>query len=85
MWMLTVCKLHVSLPVISVINNFRIWAVYLWILPGLLFYNAQSNTGKGDFVALLLRNGILEFMYNLGQGTVVIKYVFILNTRNLAN
>ena len=31
---------------------------------GLLLYTAQSNIGKGDFLALTLRNGHVEFRYN---------------------
>ncbi|XP_077972422.1 agrin-like isoform X3 [Styela clava] len=46
---------------------------YTFQLEGLLFYNAQSDSGKGDFVALNLREGYLEFMYDLGEGPAIIK------------
>ncbi|CAK8688853.1 unnamed protein product [Clavelina lepadiformis] len=40
---------------------------------GLIFYNGQKKSGKGDFVALNLRDGHLEFLYNLGQGIATIR------------
>uniref|UniRef100_F6ZH17 Agrin n=1 Tax=Ciona intestinalis TaxID=7719 RepID=F6ZH17_CIOIN len=40
---------------------------------GLIFYNGQKKSGKGDFVSLNLKNGFLEFKYNLGQGAANIR------------
>ncbi|XP_056156000.1 agrin [Lampris incognitus] len=40
---------------------------------GLIFYNGQKTDGKGDFISLLLNNGILEFRYDLGKGPAVIR------------
>lgn len=35
---------------------------------GLLLYNGQTMTGAGDFLSLALRDGHVEFRYNLGSG-----------------
>lgn len=35
---------------------------------GLLLYNGQTMTGAGDFMSLALRDGHVEFRYNLGSG-----------------
>ncbi|KAG8505493.1 LOW QUALITY PROTEIN: Agrin, partial [Galemys pyrenaicus] len=40
---------------------------------GLVLYNGQKTDGKGDFVSLALRDGHLEFRYDLGKGTAVIR------------
>ncbi|XP_069893156.1 agrin isoform X3 [Dipodomys merriami] len=40
---------------------------------GLLLYNGQKTDGKGDFVSLALRDGRLEFRYDLGKGAAVIR------------
>ncbi|XP_022661641.1 agrin-like isoform X4 [Varroa destructor] len=40
---------------------------------GLLLYNGQTMTGAGDFMSLALREGHVEFRYNLGSGTVTLK------------
>uniref|UniRef100_A0A6I8NI21 Agrin n=1 Tax=Ornithorhynchus anatinus TaxID=9258 RepID=A0A6I8NI21_ORNAN len=40
---------------------------------GLLFYNGQRTDGRGDFVSLALHDGHLEFRYDLGKGTAVIR------------
>uniref|UniRef100_H2Z5C7 Agrin n=1 Tax=Ciona savignyi TaxID=51511 RepID=H2Z5C7_CIOSA len=40
---------------------------------GLIFYNGQKKSGKGDFVSLNLNNGYLEFKYDLGQGAAEIR------------
>ena len=43
----------------------------LWFMTrstdGLLLYNGQTGSG-GDFISLNLRNGHVEFTYNLGSG-----------------
>ncbi|KAH9364526.1 hypothetical protein HPB48_020953 [Haemaphysalis longicornis] len=40
---------------------------------GLLLYNGQTASGAGDFVSLALRDGHLEFRYNLGSGPVLLR------------
>ncbi|XP_064483526.1 agrin-like isoform X2 [Ornithodoros turicata] len=40
---------------------------------GLLLYNGQTSSGAGDFVALALREGHLEFRFDLGSGPVVLR------------
>ncbi|XP_035881034.1 agrin isoform X9 [Phyllostomus discolor] len=40
---------------------------------GLLLYNGQKTDGTGDFVSLALRDGHLEFRYDLGKGAAVIR------------
>lgn len=41
---------------------------------GLLLYNGQKTDGKGDFVSLALQDRRLEFRYDLGKGTAVIRW-----------
>lgn len=43
---------------------------------GLIFYNGQKSDGKGDFISLSLRDGILEFRYDLGKGPATIRSVW---------
>lgn len=47
------------------------FALEVWFLPtsidGVLLYNGQ-NTEGGDFIALNLKNGHVEFTFNLGSG-----------------
>ncbi|EEC12873.1 agrin, putative [Ixodes scapularis] len=40
---------------------------------GILLYNGQTASGAGDFVSLALREGHLEFRYNLGSGPVLLR------------
>ncbi|XP_036163368.1 agrin isoform X7 [Myotis myotis] len=40
---------------------------------GLLLYNGQKTDGRGDFVSLALRDGHLEFRYDLGKGAAAIR------------
>ncbi|KAE8751005.1 hypothetical protein FOCC_FOCC002433 [Frankliniella occidentalis] len=40
---------------------------------GLLLYAQQHDDGSGDFVSLALVGGYVEFRYNLGSGTVVLR------------
>lgn len=35
---------------------------------GILLYNAQSDSGVGDFIALILKDGYPEFRYDTGSG-----------------
>lgn len=50
----------------------RTFSIELWFLTrakdGLLLYNGQLNTGRGDFISLNLVQGRLEFRFNLGSG-----------------
>lgn len=39
---------------------------------GVLLFNGQKTGKKGDYVAILLRDGYPQFRYNLGSGDVVI-------------
>ncbi|XP_056364427.1 agrin [Oenanthe melanoleuca] len=40
---------------------------------GLIFYNGQKGDGRGDFVSLALREGHLEFRYDLGKGAALLR------------
>ncbi|XP_066593540.1 basement membrane-specific heparan sulfate proteoglycan core protein [Prorops nasuta] len=40
---------------------------------GILMYSCQSDEGVGDFAALIIRNGHVEFHYDLGSGVAVVK------------
>lgn len=40
--------------------------------PGLLLYNGQLSTGYGDFLSLGLRNGRVEFRFDVGSGPAII-------------
>jgi dystroglycan 1 len=40
---------------------------------GLLMYSAQSNNGDGDFTALSIKDGHLEFQYDTGTGPALIR------------
>ncbi|RWS04342.1 agrin-like protein [Dinothrombium tinctorium] len=39
----------------------------------ILLYNGQTASGEGDFVSLSIKAGFLEFRYNLGSGTVILR------------
>ena len=55
-------------------NSFAVTYLYVEIRPsslnGLILFNGH-NSGP-DYIAILLRNGLVEFHYNLGGGTSVI-------------
>ncbi|XP_067139294.1 agrin-like isoform X3 [Centruroides vittatus] len=40
---------------------------------GILLYNGQTSTGAGDFVSLAIKDGYVEFRYNLGSGPVILR------------
>ncbi|XP_067139289.1 agrin-like isoform X1 [Centruroides vittatus] len=40
---------------------------------GILLYNGQTSTGAGDFVSLAVKDGYVEFRYNLGSGPVILR------------
>ena len=60
----------------SLVNSFAYTRLLLEIRPassdGLLLYNGQSGGGP-DFIAVLLRDSVVEFRYNLGSGTAIIR------------
>ncbi|RWS26008.1 Agrin-like protein, partial [Leptotrombidium deliense] len=39
----------------------------------IILYNGQSVSGNGDFVSLTLKDGRVEFRYNLGSGVAVLQ------------
>uniref|UniRef100_UPI00358F0C2B agrin isoform X2 n=1 Tax=Myxine glutinosa TaxID=7769 RepID=UPI00358F0C2B len=55
-------------------NHLTIEVVFFSRRPnGLVFYNGQKSSGRGDFISLALAFGYLEFRYNLGKGTAVLR------------
>lgn len=40
---------------------------------GIILYNGQRNDGEGDFMTLYLREGFVEFAYDLGTGIGIAK------------
>jgi len=42
---------------------------------GLILYNGYNTDGSGDFISLALRNGTLEYRFDLGTGPAVIRYI----------
>lgn len=42
---------------------------------GLILYNGYTHDRKGDFISLSLREGHVEFTFDLGTGPAVIRYV----------
>ena len=40
-------------------------------LQGLILYNGNRNDGKGDFVAVFLNQGFVEFAFDLGNGIAI--------------
>lgn len=40
---------------------------------GILLYNGQTPDGEGDFVSLSIRQGYVEFRFNLGSGTEILR------------
>lgn len=45
---------------------------------GLILYNGQKKSGRGDFISLALVHGHVQFRFNLGSGIANITYVSIL-------
>ena len=52
-------------------------SVELWLRAtgrnGVVFYNGQMASGRGDFIALNLVDRFLEFRFNLGTGTAIVR------------
>jgi hypothetical protein len=42
-------------------------------MDGLLLYNGYKTDGMGDFIALSIDQGYLEFAMDLGTGTAIIR------------
>ena len=40
---------------------------------GILLYNGQTHGGEGDFVSITIKSGYIEFRFNLGSGTEVLR------------
>jgi len=40
---------------------------------GLILYNGYNTDGTGDFISLALRNGTLEYRFDLGTGPAIIR------------
>ena len=40
---------------------------------GILLYNGQTLSGEGDFTSLAIKDSHIEFRYNLGSGTVILR------------
>lgn len=40
---------------------------------GILLYNGQTLTGEGDFASLSIKDSHIEFRYNLGSGSVILR------------
>ncbi|KAL0901465.1 hypothetical protein ABMA27_006716 [Loxostege sticticalis] len=61
---------YIELPPLEGLG--KAFRIEIWFLTnrfsGMLLYTGQSNKAKGDFVAINLVNGYLQFRYNLGSG-----------------
>ena len=44
---------------------------------GVIMYSGQSDNGRGDYFAVLMKAGYLEFRYNTGSGKYSINAFFI--------
>jgi len=42
---------------------------------GLILYNGYATDGTGDFISVALRNGTLEYRFDLGTGPAIIRYI----------
>lgn len=40
---------------------------------GMILFNAQTSTGEGDYIALLLKNSFVDLRFNLGSGSVLLR------------
>ncbi|XP_067659130.1 basement membrane-specific heparan sulfate proteoglycan core protein-like isoform X2 [Haliotis asinina] len=40
---------------------------------GLILYNAQQQDGRGDFMAIMIKDGYLEFRFDTGSGPAVLR------------
>ena len=46
---------------------------------GILLYESFSNDGSGDFIALSLRDGYLNFQFDTGSGEIFKCFCLLLN------
>jgi len=44
---------------------------------GLILYNGYDTDGSGDFISLALRNGTLEYRFDLGTGPAIVRYIHV--------
>lgn len=60
-------------------NVRRSFSIDIWFLAtslnGVLLYNGQLHNRRGDFIAVNLVNGYVQFRYDLGSGLANITYV----------
>lgn len=53
-------------------NVGRAFALEIWFMSsadsGMLLYNGQLTTGRGDFIAVNIVNRHVQFRFNLGSG-----------------
>jgi len=60
-------------------NVRRSFSIDIWFLAtalnGALLYNGQLHNRRGDFIAINLVNGYVQFRYDLGSGLANITYV----------
>ncbi|XP_041377630.1 agrin-like isoform X2 [Gigantopelta aegis] len=68
-------KSYLTVPAISKANKDLSIEVVFHTLnkDGILLFNAQNKDGTGDFIALIIKDGYVQFRYNLGGGEVVIR------------
>jgi len=58
----------------SVLTSYDIEAVFLPTSgDGLLLYNGYSTHRNGDFFSLSLRDGFVEYCFDLGTGPAIIR------------
>lgn len=57
-----------------VLSYTEIEVVFKPMMPdGSILYNGYTKDRKGDFISLALRDGIIEFSFDLGTGPAVIR------------
>ncbi|XP_063965931.1 agrin-like isoform X1 [Lytechinus pictus] len=67
---------YVQLPSLMMPDTSVIEVEFLTSSPnGVIFYNGQSTDGRGDFISLNIRDGFLEFRYDLGSSIAEIKSI----------
>lgn len=50
---------------------------------GLILYNGYTNNRQGDYIAILMRQGFVEFQFDLGTGPAAIRFVSIILSLNI--
>lgn len=43
---------------------------------GVILYNGYTNNRQGDYLSILMRQGYVEFQFDLGTGPAVIRFVY---------